>query len=453
MRVAIQWTIAGILLCSPISAAKSVPDKIRALSAKNYFEVVKASLSTKYSAETIQGIRKSLEEERQHEIDRLDSDHDRLKDEEESLFENLKKLNSMASRDTNEMARKREDLHCRILQVEEGMRQTEADRLLIVPAVFDNRIVKLDILRSWPHTLDQVERTIAAGNARQRPDGNAEDIGIRQFGGGQQKDIKLGMDGIREMRARGLLRPILDDARVTRYIDGLAHQLAENSDLRAPLEIQILQSDQVNSLAFPGGFVFLTTGLIESTASEAELASVIAHEMAHVIARHGDRLTKPTHSVKSMFLEGAQVAVSVFTGGASSLAARYAREYDILGPVQQLNLALLGISHETEAEADQLCVQYLWRAGFDSKSFLTFYDRLAERADEVNVANFFHTHPPSYARLSTYLSEIEYLPPSNRTYKSNNGEFRASQQRLRKLRAASQLVKNHRLFLPKACEE
>jgi hypothetical protein len=84
MRVAIQWTIAGILLCSPISAAKSVPDKIRALSAKNYFEVVKASLSTKYSAETIQGIRKSLEEERQHEIDRLDSDHDRLKDEEET---------------------------------------------------------------------------------------------------------------------------------------------------------------------------------------------------------------------------------------------------------------------------------------------------------------------------------------------------------------------------------
>ena len=160
----------------------------------------------------------------------------------------------------------------------------------------------------------------------------------------------------------------------------------------------------------PGGFLFVNAGLIAQAETESELAGVLAHEIAHVTARHGARLMKKA-TITNIFFQAAQVAAMVFTGGAVGVGTYYALQYGFFGLGMVLNLTLLGVSRDYEEEADQLGAQYTWNAGYDPKGFVSFFDKMASEKCYVQSASFFRTHPPFFERIVSTFSEIEYLPP------------------------------------------
>jgi predicted Zn-dependent protease len=203
--------------------------------------------------------------------------------------------------------------------------------------------------------------------------------------------------------------PEVEDKELTGYVQQLAHTVAINSDLKIPVRVTVLNSDEINAFALPGGFLFINTGLIDKAETESELVGVMAHELAHVSARHGARLMKRA-TIASIIYQAAQVAAMIFTGGVVGIGTYYALQYGFFGLGLALNLALLGVSREYEEEADQLGVQYAWRAGYDPHGFITFFDKLASEKGYVKSASFFRTHPPFFDRIVSTFSEIEYLP-------------------------------------------
>jgi predicted Zn-dependent protease len=178
----------------------------------------------------------------------------------------------------------------------------------------------------------------------------------------------------------------------------------------------------------PGGFLFIDTGLLEKAESETELAGVIAHELAHVSARHGAQMLKKA-TMANLFLQAAQVAAMIASGGVAGIGTYYALQYGFVGLGMVLDLSLLGVNRKFEAEADQLGAQYAWRAGYDPRGFITFFDKMASEKGYVKSASFFRTHPPFFERILSTVSEIEYLPKSEAlTVDSTN--FREFKQRL-----------------------
>jgi predicted Zn-dependent protease len=175
------------------------------------------------------------------------------------------------------------------------------------------------------------------------------------------------------------------------------------------LKVTVLNSEEINAFTLPGGFLYINTGLIEKADNESEFVGVIAHELAHVTARHGHRLMKRA-TVASIIYQTAQVAAVIFTGGVVGIGTYYALQYGFFGLGLLLDLTLLGVSREFEAEADQLGVQYAWRAGYDPKGFITLFDKMASEKGYVKSASFFRTHPPFFDRIVATISEIEYLP-------------------------------------------
>ncbi|MFM2126200.1 MAG: hypothetical protein RL328_2651, partial [Acidobacteriota bacterium] len=161
---------------------------------------------------------------------------------------------------------------------------------------------------------------------------------------------------------------------------------------------------------------------------ESEVAGVIAHELAHVSARHGARLMKRANIANLMY-QMAQVAVIVGTGGVGTIGTYYLMQAGFLGLGMVLNLNLLGVNREFEAEADQLGAQYAWKAGYDPRGFITFFDKMASEKGYILSASFFRTHPPYFERIVSTLSEIEYLPKRQDLLVDTSG-FRSFQNQL-----------------------
>jgi len=184
----------------------------------------------------------------------------------------------------------------------------------------------------------------------------------------------------------------------------------------------------VNAFALPGGFLFVNTGVLGKAETESELVGVIAHELAHVAARHGAKLMKRA-SIANWVFQGAQLGAAIFTGGLASLGAYYALQYGFYGLGMMLDLTLLGVSREYETEADQLGVQYAWKAGYAPLGFTTFFDKMASDKGYVRSASFFRTHPPFFDRIVGTFSEISYLPPK-KSLKVDSAEFHRVKQRL-----------------------
>jgi predicted Zn-dependent protease len=238
-----------------------------------------------------------------------------------------------------------------------------------------------------------------------------EDIGVRAISEDQEKDIKLGEDALREMKLHGLFPPELESKEVKAYVQGISDRIAANSDVKVPVKLTVLHSEEINAFALPGGFLFVNTGLLDRARSESELAGVIAHELAHVSARHGAKLMRRANIANIMY-QMAQIAIIVGTGGYGTIGTYYLFQAGFLGLGLVLDLSLLGVSREFEAEADQLGAQYAWKAGYDPRGFISFFDTMAAEKGYIRSASFFRTHPPYFERIVATLSEIEYLPTS-----------------------------------------
>lgn len=440
LSICLLWTHAWTVV-----AQEPAPPNLTQIVAKPYLDLLVLSTTIRLTLKEVEDFKRQLEKEKETEKKRLEQEEKQLKTQIEQARKQLDKLNKSASRDTEEMTAERRRLHCLLLKLEGEQRLKQTMREQGLPVAYNNKRAKLDLITQWPAKKQEIAQFIAQGRARERRYGDVEDIGIRKGGEGQKKDVKPGQDAINE-----LMPPEVEDKELVAYVRQVADNIAVHSDLKIPLKLFVLDGDEINAFALPGGFLFINTRLIEKADNESELAGVIVHELAHVTARHGEKLMKRA-TIASIIYQAAQVAAMIFTGGVVGIGTYYALQYGFFGLGMVLNLALLGVSREYEAEADQLGVQYAWAVGYDPKGFITFFDKMVSEKGYVRSTRFFRTHPSFFDRIVSTISEIVYLPPKE-SPQVDSSVFQQSKEQLTKVKEESQQEKKKRPTLRRLLE-
>ena len=217
---------------------------------------------------------------------------------------------------------------------------------------------------------------------------------------------------------------LLDDSVVSEYVNRLGQNLVRNSDAKVPFTIKVIDSDEVNAFALPGGFMFVNTGLVLKASNEAELAGVLAHEIAHVAARHGTR-----QASRAQIMNYASIPL-VFIGGAAGYAIRQAA-------LLAVPMGFLQFSRGFEAQADYLGLQYLDRSGYDPVAFVDFFEKMEtlEKRKPGFVARAFSSHPMTPTRIHNAQKEIQRELSPRAEYVLDTSEFRGVKARLASLQS------------------
>jgi len=248
-------------------------------------------------------------------------------------------------------------------------------------------------------------------------------IGNRKIGGrgmgnwySIESDIKMGKQYAQMVDASSKM---VNDPVVTEYVNRLGQNLVRNSDAQVPFVFKIIDSDVVNAMSLPGGFVYVDSATILAADGEAELAGVMAHEIAHVCARHATR-----QMTRAQYANFATIPL-IFVGGGIGYAAYQAAGLAI--PV-----TMLSFQRGFEAEADYLGLQYMYKAGYDPQSFVAFFEKLQalEKKKPGTLAKTFASHPQTPDRIAQSQEEIEKILPARPEYTVTTSEFEDVKSRL-----------------------
>ncbi len=395
---------------------------------KSYLTLFETASQLEYSAAQITKMQEYLKQAQDYCVGRFEN----VSSESQRRVDDAQKALKKSGITTEE----RHNLHCRIQDARALRGQADVISQNAIPVAYDNKQAKLELIQKWPAELKQIRSGIADGTYKARRWADVEDIGFREIEKDQKDDIKVGQEAIKDLKISGLMPKEVEDEAVVGYVKRLAQKLAANSDLQVPLQVTVLNSREINAFAFPGGLVFVERGLLEAVDDESQLAGVISHEMSHVVARHGHKLmTKAT--IASIIYQAAQIAAVVLTGGVAGIGTYYAIQYGFYGLGLTLNLTLLGVSRDFEQQADQLGIQYAWKAGYDTSGFIRFFDKMATKEGYVNGVSWFRSHPPFYQRMVDSEREIMYLP-QQATGIVNTTEFAAMKQALTKVSAKAE---------------
>ena len=241
-----------------------------------------------------------------------------------------------------------------------------------------------------------------------------DEIGNRDVGKGVNfysldKEIALGKQLAQEVERQA---KIIDDPIVAEYVNRLGQNLVRNSDAKVPFTIKVIQSEEVNAFALPGGFFFVNSGLILKADTEAELAGVMAHEIAHVAARHGTR-----QATRGQVAQLATIPL-IFMGGWAGYGIRQAAS--IMVPI-----GFLQFSKAFESEADLLGLQYMYKTGYDPEAFVDFFEKIQslEKKKPGTMAKVFSTHPPTEDRIVTAQKNIQEYLKARPEYVVTTSEF------------------------------
>ncbi len=212
---------------------------------------------------------------------------------------------------------------------------------------------------------------------------------------------------------------LLDDPVVADYVDRVGQNLVRHSDAGVPFHIQVVDTDEVNAYSFPGGYFYVNKGLLLAVENEAELAGVMAHEIAHICARHSTMMLS-----KSQYLQIATIPVSLIGGNWAQLGIQAA-----LG--MGIDMEKLRISRGAEREADRLGVQYMWNTGYDPNATVTFFEKLKkdEQDKPGRFSAWFRTHPFTTRRIAIVIDEQRFLLDKD-TYILDTSEFQHIKYRL-----------------------
>jgi beta-barrel assembly-enhancing protease len=253
------------------------------------------------------------------------------------------------------------------------------------------------------------------------PKKDPDEIGNRDVGHGMnfyslEKEIALGKQLAQEVERQAKL---VDDPVISEYVNRIGQNLVRNSDAKVPFTIKVIDSDDVNAFALPGGFFFVNTGLIVRADSEAELAGVMAHEIAHVAARHGTR-----QASRAEFANYATIPL-IFVGGWAGYGIRQATSL-------LLPLGFLKFSRGFESEADMLGLEYLYKTGYDPTAFVDFFEKIQtmEKRKPGTISKVFSTHPLTDDRVKTAQKNIQELLKAKPEYVVSTSEFDAVKGRL-----------------------
>jgi|SRR5579864_797000 len=259
----------------------------------------------------------------------------------------------------------------------------------------------------------------AETNKKYPHDGGEDDvdaIGNRKVGGrglgdwySYEKEIAIGKQYAQQIESGVKL---IQDPVVTEYVNRIGQNLVRNSDAKVPFTIKVIDDDSINAFALPGGFFYVNTGLILAADNESELAGVMAHEIAHVAARHATRqMTRG---------EMANIATIplIFVGGGIGYAAR-------IGTSFLIPTTFMKFSRGFEAEADYLGLQYAYKTGYDPQGLLNMFEKTEalEKQKPGTLSKLFASHPQTPDRVSASEKEIAHVLPPKDSYIVNTSEF------------------------------
>jgi len=277
---------------------------------------------------------------------------------------------------------------------------------------------------------DSASATAPSANApketHNKDKNDINDIGDRKVGGTGKSignwysidtDVKLGKQYAMmvETSARMIQDPVINE-----YVNRVGQNLVRNSDAKVPFTIKVIDSDDINAFALPGGFFYVNTGLILAADNEAELAGVMAHEIAHVAARHATReLTRANYvsfsTIPLIFVNSWGIYEAA--NAAMSLA---------------LPVTFMKFTRNFEAEADYLGLQYMYKAGYDPQSFIAFFEKIKalEKERPGALSKAFASHPQTPERIQKSQEEIREILPPRPEYIVDTSEFDQVKARL-----------------------
>jgi len=263
-------------------------------------------------------------------------------------------------------------------------------------------------------------------DSKVRHDGSKNDvdaIGNRKVGGrgmgdwySLETEIRMGKQYAMQVESSVKL---VQDPVVNEYVNRIGQNLVRNSDAQVPFTIKVIDSDEVNAFALPGGFFYVNSGLILAADEEAELAGVMAHEISHVAARHGMRqMTRANWAqigTLPLIFMGGGLGYGIYE--ASSLA---------------LPLTFMKFQRNFEAEADYLGLQYMYKTGYDPQAFISFFEKIQAREKKKpgTIAKAFASHPQTPDRIAASQKEIATILPAKAQYIVTTSEFDDVKSRL-----------------------
>jgi predicted Zn-dependent protease len=262
-----------------------------------------------------------------------------------------------------------------------------------------------------------VPHRVVASDPKKDPD----QIGNRDVGKGVnfysiEKEIALGKGLAQEVERQA---KIINDPVIAEYVNRVGQNLVRNSDAKVPFTIKVIDSEEVNAFALPGGFFFVNSGLVLKADSEAELAGVMAHEIAHVAARHGTR-----QATRGEIAQIGMVPL-IFMGGWTGYGIYQAAS--VLVPI-----GFLKFSRGFESEADMLGLEYMYKSGYDPTAFVDFFEKIEtlEKRKPGTMAKVFSTHPMTDDRIKAAQKNIQDLLVAKPEYVVTTSEFNDVKGRL-----------------------
>ena len=256
------------------------------------------------------------------------------------------------------------------------------------------------------------------------------DIGGRGMGNWYSTDseIKMGKTYASEIEKS---TKFITDPVITEYVNRIGQNIVKNSDCKVPFTIKVIDSDEINAMALPGGFFYVNSGLILNADEEAELAGVMAHETAHVCAHHAAR-----EMTRMNYAQLGTIPLIMMTGYSWT-------GYGIYEAVQfAVPMTFLKFSRDFEAQADYLGVQYMYKAGYDPQAFISFFEKVQalEKRKPGLVAKAFSDHPQTPDRILHSQEEIARILPARDEYTVTTSEFEDVKARLARIENKRRLV-------------
>lgn len=242
---------------------------------------------------------------------------------------------------------------------------------------------------------------------------------IAGMSGSTEKEVRIGRELAAEVDRQA---KFIDDPLITEYVNRVGQNIVLHSDAKVPFTIKVIDSDEVNAFALPGGFFYVNKGLLLAADNEAELAGVMAHEIGHVAARHAME-----NQTKATFLEYLALGGSIFLGGIPGLIYQNTAGLGLLG-------AFMKFSRSAEEEADKLGVQYMYAAGYDPTAMATMFEKLEAKNKKKPglIARAFATHPAPPERRASALALAARFP-EHEEYVISTSEFQKVKARLLRL--------------------
>src|SRR6266542_1707359 len=242
---------------------------------------------------------------------------------------------------------------------------------------------------------------------------------IAKMSGSTEKEVRMGRELAAEVDRQA---KFIEDPLITEYVNRVGQNIVLHSDANVPFTIKVIDSDEVNAFALPGGFFYVNKGLLLAADNEAELAGVMAHEIGHVAARHALE-----NQTKATFLEYLALGGSIFLGGIPGMIYQNTAGLGLLG-------AFMKFSRGAEEEADKLGVQYMYAAGYDPTAMATMFEKLEAKNKKKPglIARAFATHPAPPERRASALALAARFP-EHEEYVISTSEFQRVKSRLLRL--------------------